>query len=139
MADPPELENAIADAVKCGDNVACDQAAARAHGYVSVEHAVVSTLDGLMRTPGRHDDRKLFSRTRRQWLLRAALLDQQWACDSIGLEWATSSDPDAPSPYWPYRGRRDEAPGHAVSAEQARTWLVSAARRGDGSRRTGRG
>lgn len=133
MTDAPDLADQIADALRRGDDAACEHAAACADGYASTEQAVVATLDTLMRTRKHVLDRGLFSAAKQRWLHRAAVQGQRWARDRIALEWATHSDPDQPSPYWPYRGWRDESPPpeHAVPAEQTLRWLAAAARRGD--------
>lgn len=134
VTDSFDLAALIAAAISSDDDAACEQAATQAEGYGSPEQAVVETLDALMRTPAYWRQREMFAVARQRWLHRAAMCDQEWARDRIALEWAEDSDPDDPSPYWPFRGRRWDAPpapDHAVSAEQTLGWLVAAARRGD--------
>lgn len=134
VTDSFDLAALIAAAISNDDDAACEQAATQAEGYGSPEQAVVETLDALMRTQAYWRQREIFEVARQRWLHRAAMCDQEWARDRIALEWAEDSDPDDPSPYWPFRGRRWDplpAPDHAVPAEQTLGWLVAAARRGD--------
>lgn len=128
MSSPQDLREAFAQALNRGDFTTCEQLAAKAHGYLTPQHALVSLTDDIAaKTPPEMGD--ALETKRRMWVADAALSGQQWARDRIALEWAKKSDPEHPDSCWPNHLNADD--DGAIPAEIVHQWLVQVARRGN--------